>query len=190
MNQPWSEIFPRPGNGTGVKESQSGVKITPASPKETKQIARMLGQQLLTALPGSERAIVVALYGGLGSGKTTFVQGLAQGLGIKENITSPTFVLIAQLSIPNSQGNFYHIDPYRLKNGKAIKELKKLGIKEIFNTPQTVAAVEWADRLEGLLPKGRINVHLEHAGENKRNLLIQQSKRTQKSKVNQRSAIS
>ena len=73
---------------------------------------------------------VIGLYGELGAGKTTFVQGFAQGLGIEEKIISPTFVLIRQHPIPKSNKTLYHIDLYRLENNV---DIESLGIKELFD---------------------------------------------------------
>lgn len=159
-----------------VKPS-SCLELFTASEQETKAVARLLGEELLASLPklGKAGAVVLALYGELGAGKTTFIKGLAQGLKIKQNLTSPTFIIIAcyQFPVPQHQpGQFYHVDPYRLPVGQAAQELRKLGLKEILAQDLTVVAVEWADQVEEILPAERINVTLEHAGENKRRLTL------------------
>lgn len=106
-----------------------------------------------------------ALYGDLGAGKTTFVQGLARGLGIKKRIISPTFVIVRTYKIGSK--NFYHIDLYRIENGK---DIEGLGIGEIMNDPKSVVVIEWAEKLEDLLPKERIDIYFEYLDENKRKI--------------------
>ncbi len=146
----------------------SFIEKTAEGPEETLEIARMFGKELRANIAKFERAIVVALYGDLGTGKTNFVKGLAEGFGIEQEITSPTFTLISNFQEPISKFQFYHIDPYRLPEGEASQELNKLGIKEIFKQSKTVVAIEWASRLEDLLPRERVNVYLEHQKENER----------------------
>ncbi len=112
--------------------------------------------------PGS----LLALYGELGSGKTTFIQGLAQGLGIKGRVISPTFVFVRQYPLPSGK-TFYHIDLYRINE---IAETKGLGLEEIFTDKRAMAVIEWADRIKEILPKKRMDVHFEYLGENKRRI--------------------
>jgi len=126
-------------------------------------------------------ARVIALYGDLGSGKTTFVQGLAKGLGIKKRIISPTFIIARTYNInfkfqisnfkstPKNAKLFNHIDLYRV-NSEA--DLDGLGIKEILNDPENIVVIEWAEKLKGLLPKERIEIHFKYLGENKRRITI------------------
>ncbi len=91
---------------------------------------------------------LLGLVGELGSGKTQFTKGLAKGLRIKKNITSPTFVLLKQYQL--SQGNFIHIDCYRLSNSQ---ELLDLGWQELIKHPQNIIVVEWADKIKSILPR-------------------------------------
>lgn len=110
---------------------------------------------------------LIALYGDLGSGKTTFVQGLAKGLGIKKRIISPTFIIIRKYEL--GIRDFYHIDLYRVQSGD---DIKGLGIEEIINNRQNIVAIEWAERMERLLPKKRIDIYFEYLDENKRKITI------------------
>jgi len=103
-----------------------------------------------------KNATVFALIGELGSGKTTFVQRFARACGIKQTITSPTFVLLKQY------GNIIHIDAYRLKNSK---ELEDLGYYELLKDPENVIFIEWADRISDILPENCIKLYFKH-GEN------------------------
>lgn len=108
---------------------------------------------------------VVALIGELGSGKTIFAQGFAQGLGIKERIISPTFILIRQHPIPNSNKTFYHLDLYRV-NSKS--DIKDLGIKEILEGQDNIVLIEWAEKINHLLFSDAIKVKLKKAEEGRR----------------------
>ncbi len=124
---------------------------------------RALGERLGRSLRGGE---VIALRGDLGAGKTTFVQGLAQGLGLSwDEVTSPTFVLA--VSLTGGRLELKHVDLYRLDEEEALD----LGLEEMMTGPGSetgVTAVEWAERAEGLLPKERIEIGLEWAGPDKR----------------------
>ncbi len=129
-----------------------------ASPEETFQLAEQLGRLLQ---PGD----VIALVGELGSGKTLFSQGLAEGLQVPETfyITSPTFTIINEYPgrIP-----FYHLDFYRLNSAA---EFSELGLEEILYGRGAVA-IEWAERLGEDLPEQRLEVHLEFRNETSRSL--------------------
>lgn len=133
------------------------------SEKETKQIAGRLARQITHG--------VIALSGELGAGKTTFVQGFAKGLGIKEKIISPTFVLIRQHQIPKTNKILYHIDLYRLEENQ---DFKKLGLEEIINNPNNLVLIEWAEKLTDL-PKGTIKISIQKVSFNKRKFLILKS---------------
>lgn len=135
--------------------------------EETKDLAKSL-------IPKIRRIKFVALFGNLGSGKTTFVQGLAQGLGIKERIISPTFIIVRQhrikLQITNYKfQKFYHIDLYRLQSQKDIKEL---GLGEIISDKENIVAIEWAEKIKDVLPEKRIELYFENIGEDKRKITI------------------
>ena len=97
----------------------------------------------------------MCLYGQLGSGKTTFCQGFAKGLGIGGRLLSPTFIIVRRYELPNNQNFLYHIDLYRV-NGK---DLSNLGLEEIFADSSALVLVEWAEKLGALMQKRRIDVH-------------------------------
>ena len=91
--------------------------------------------------------VMILLSGDLGSGKTTLVKGLVQGLKIKPSqVNSPTFVL---MNIYDGKVPIYHFDLYRLE---APKEIEGIGFEEFINDPKAVCCVEWADRAGLLLP--------------------------------------
>ncbi len=130
------------------------------SPNQTFDLGRKLAKKLLKQEPLKRGAFVLALQGELGSGKTTFLQGFAKGLGIKEKITSPTFVIMKKFKIPSKKNKtgskyefFYHLDCYRLEKPK---ELYALGWKEIVGNRYNIVAVEWAERIRHLVPKSSL----------------------------------
>ncbi len=131
-----------------------------ASPEQTRALAAALGRRLTGG--------VVALTGTLGSGKTCFVKGLAEGLGLDaEEVSSPTFTICRRHEGPRYA--LVHVDAYRLAGGP---ELESIGWDEMLAAPATVIAVEWADRVAEALPPGRLEVHLEHTGPTARRITV------------------
>lgn len=114
---------------------------------------------------------VITLSGVLGAGKTTFVKGLAKGLGIKKTITSPTFIL---MNIYKRQAAKYkpkyltHIDCYRIKKAQ---EIIDIGAQEYFGRKDTVVVIEWAEKIQKILPKKRINITIK-VGKNRQRILL------------------
>lgn len=106
---------------------------------------------------------VVALIGPLGAGKTTLIQGIAEGIGVKDYVTSPTFIIINEYQgrIP-----FFHIDLYRLDN---VSQIEDLGIEEYFDRGGA-CVIEWAEKLGGLKPKACHQIEIEIVSENERKL--------------------
>ena len=133
--------------------------------KETQKIGKILGEII-------NSGAVIALAGDLGAGKTTFVKGLAKGLGVKNTITSPTFLLIKKYAVRKARSkieSFYHIDCYRLENEK---KLQCLGIEEIIKDKRAITVIEWPEKIKNLLPKDAIKIKFEWAGENERKISI------------------
>lgn len=126
------------------------------SEEKTKAIAANIAKQ--------HKSNIYALTGELGAGKTVFAQGFAAGLGIKDKIISPTFVLIRQHQIPNSIKTFYHIDLYRLE---AIHDIKQLGIEEILSNSNNIVLIEWAEKYPSL-PKNILQITINKLSANKR----------------------
>ncbi len=94
---------------------------------------------------------IVCLYGELGSGKTTFVQGFARGLGFrKTRLLSPTFIIVRRYLVPSSENFFYHIDLYRVHEKN---QLAALGLDEIFSDTHNYVAIEWPERLNEIKPR-------------------------------------
>ena len=121
-----------------------------------------LGREFAKKLKGGG---LVALYGNLGGGKTTFVQGLALGLGIKRRIISPTFIIIRTYDIRPK--TFYHIDLYRSETSD---DIRGLGIDEIIGNSNNIIVVEWAEKLKTFLPEKRIDIYFDYLDENKRKI--------------------
>lgn len=123
------------------------IQILSRSESETKALGEFLGKKF-------QGGIVLALLGNLGSGKTTFVKGLARGLGVKSTIRSPTFVILSPHRLQRRRAQtFYHIDLYRLKK---TREFLELGLREILEARQNITAIEWPERARILLPKNTI----------------------------------
>ena len=107
--------------------------------------------------------MIICLNGELGSGKTLFTKGFAQALGIKDNITSPTFSIIKEYE---GELPLYHMDVYRLDGNTS-----GVNVEEYF-TKGGVVIIEWADTIKDILPKERLDVKIKVLDENKRNLII------------------
>lgn len=122
---------------------------------KTKNEAETLnvGKELGASFKGGE---VVALYGDLGAGKTIFTKGLAQGLGYKKVITSPTFVLMKVYGPDNSQiENFAHVDCYRVDSSE---DLYGIGFNDYLGRKDTVMAIEWAEKVQDVLQKSKSKI--------------------------------
>jgi len=135
------------------------MEIITQNAQETQKLGEKIGRDLNSGKISSK---ILCLYGDLGSGKTTFLQGLAKGLGIKRRVVSPTFVFMKQY-----KPSFYHVDLYRVNN---VKEAKGLGLEELFNDSQSIVALEWAERIKEILPKKRIDIYFDYISENQRKI--------------------
>ena len=133
--------------------------------KETEKLAGFLLRKIKKLKP--RKAIIVALEGELGAGKTVFVKGMAKVLKVKTKIKSPTFNLMKHYLFKS--GVLYHLDCYRLKDHR---DLKVFGIKEIFNNPKNIVLVEWSDRVKKILPTDHIKIHIDHISKNKRKITV------------------
>ena len=130
---------------------------------ETRKLAKLLAQEILKKPLKKKRALIIGLQGELGSGKTTFIQSLAKGLCIKNKITSPTFVLMKRYK------NFYHIDCYRIKN---YKDILALDFQEIISNPQNIIVIEWAEKIQKILPENTIWIKFKIISNKERKIKI------------------
>lgn len=124
-------------------------KIKSSSEKETINIAMKLAKHL-------KAGDILALKGQLGAGKTTFIKGLAKGLGIKQEIRSPTFVI---LNVYKGKIPLYHFDVYRLKD---LGDLIQLGYEEYFYA-DGICVIEWAEKIEDLIEKEHLGIAIKFA---------------------------
>lgn len=116
--------------------------------------------------PDDTAPFVVALHGDLGAGKTTLTQGIAAGLGIEAQVTSPTFTLINEYATtnktPENEIRLVHIDSYRLGDAAAAEqEALALGLDDLW-ADAAIVVIEWAERLLSLLPEDHLRITLCH----------------------------
>lgn len=147
--------------------------------KETQALAGLC----LKEFKNSDQPLILALSGNLGAGKTTFTQGLAKALGIKDRVVSPTFVVMKSFLIPErikkfhfvkatrDKRFFWHIDCWRLDQ----PDFEYLGLKEILENRENIVCLEWAERVKKLLPRNAVWLRFEHLGGNKRKVTISNS---------------
>lgn len=127
---------------------------------------------VLTLLDGGR---FLALYGELGSGKTTFSQGIGRALGIMHRMLSPTFVIVRKYDVQLTSrdlafNTLYHIDLYRIEKAE---EVINLGIMDFIKDPASLVIVEWAEKMGKYLPTKRVDVRFMHLNEEKRKIVIE-----------------
>ncbi len=133
-------------------------KLHSKSEQQTEQIA----ERLAATLKGTE---IIAMFGGLGAGKTAFTRGLARGLGINDGVSSPTFALVHEY-----EGRFmlYHFDMYRIGS---YDDLYSTGFYDYQD--QGIMIIEWSENIEEFLPEKRINIKIERISDNEREITIE-----------------
>lgn len=129
-----------------------------AGAEETQALAKDLAKKLK---PGD----ILLFFADLGAGKTTFIQGLAKGLGLKQKVTSPSFILANEYP---GKMPLFHIDLYRLEDGQSIEDL---GLEEYYEKGGVVA-IEWAERMGKNLPPKAKKIKIKSLSENKRKITI------------------
>ena len=134
----------------------ASLRVVSHSPEHAKNIGKEIGRR-------AHRGSVIALCGNLGAGKTVFAQGVAAGLGVNAPVTSPTFVIINEYE---GRYPFYHVDVYRLTSSE---DMRELGYEEYFYG-DGVTVVEWAQKIEDLLPEEHLRVELKVIGESDREI--------------------
>ena len=151
------------------KCSLKQMQLISRSIARTNQIARDLAQKIVKNQP-RWHAVVIALEGELGAGKTTFTKAFARALGVKNHITSPTFVILKNYKLKIINYNLLvHVDAYRLKN---YRDLLPLGVKEAITDPGNIVVIEWSERVRRILPKKYIKVHIDHIDSKTRRINI------------------
>ncbi|MEA2092508.1 MAG: tRNA (adenosine(37)-N6)-threonylcarbamoyltransferase complex ATPase subunit type 1 TsaE [Patescibacteria group bacterium] len=138
-------------------------EITTNSPEETKKIGFLMGKKAL-----EKEKFFLSLSGDLGGGKTTFTQGFAKGVGVEEDITSPTFLVFKKYKTKNNR-HFYHLDAYRIED----KDLSILGFQEIIENEKNIVVVEWGENIKKSLPEETVKIHFEFKDKKARKLIIQ-----------------
>ncbi len=139
-------------------EKQFLQKLYSKSERQTEEIA----ERLAKTLKGTE---IIAMFGGLGAGKTAFTRGLARGLGIDDGVSSPTFALVHEY-----EGKFmvYHFDMYRIGS---YDDLYSTGFYDYQD--QGVMVIEWSENIEPFLPEKRINIKIERISDSEREITIE-----------------
>ena len=138
------------------------ASILSTSAQQTREIGRKLGQHLQ---PGD----LLCLQGDLGAGKTTLTQGIAEGWGSADSVSSPTFVMVNLYRAADGTP-LYHMDAYRIES---LPEAAQLGLDDML--AEGALIVEWPERIEALLPKERIWLTLTHISETERQMEISAS---------------
>jgi tRNA threonylcarbamoyladenosine biosynthesis protein TsaE len=141
---------------------QDTLDLISHSPAQTRRFGARLGLLL-------RAGDVVALEGDLGTGKTRLAQGIGQGLGVVQPITSPTYTLIAEYWPPAPVPPLYHIDLYRLDD--AVDEALAFGLED-YLLGDGICVVEWAGRIRPILPEAYLWISLRHLDESKRGIML------------------
>ena len=136
------------------------IKIKTSSPEETIAAAEKLGGLL-------KAGDMIAYKGGLGAGKTTVTRGLAIGMGLGDNVTSPTFALVNEYR--GEDMTLYHFDMYRINSEE---DLESTGFYD-YDFENNVAAVEWSENIAAFLPKSTIYITIERLSELEREIIIE-----------------
>ena len=132
------------------------------SPEQTRRIGKRLGEAL-------QAGDVICLQGDLGAGKTTLAQGIAQGWGSLDSVSSPTFILV-NVYRRADQSQLFHMDAYRLDS---TPEAEELDLDSML--AQGALLIEWPERMDGLIPNERLWVNLEHIDEEEREMKFKAS---------------
>jgi len=137
----------------------NGLTLSSHNAAQTEQIGEHLGHLL-------RAGDVICLEGDLGAGKTCLTKGIGRGLGVSAVITSPTFIIINEYPLRNMASKLYHIDLYRVET---IGEAYALGLEDYFYG-NGICVIEWAERVQGILPAERLWVTLHYVADTERRL--------------------
>lgn len=146
------------------------MEIHTKSAEETQIFGKKIGTNLIQKGRG-EKATILALSGELGSGKSTFVQGLGKACGIPHRVLSPTFLVVREYTLSSTIfSHLYHIDLYKMEENA---DWANLGFDEIFTNPAHLVVIEWAERMKDLLPDKRIDISFRVMSGVKRQIVVQ-----------------
>ena len=140
------------------------MEVLSKSTTDTKELAGSVAKSLK---PGA----VLALYGDLGSGKTTFTTYLVHALGIEKRVQSPTFVLLREYAGGSGKiTKVHHLDLYRVESKEGLSDL---GIQELFEEKAAITVIEWPEIAEEALPEDTLKIYFEYVGEGERKICVQ-----------------
>jgi len=145
------------------------MHLVSQSVADTHAIAARLAREWLGAMATRDHALVIGLRGDLGSGKTTFVQGVAKTLGVKAMPTSPTFNLMKEYAVGAGPYRLWHLDCYRLSGHR---DLTALDMPAILADPHNLVLMEWPERIGEGLPADHIELRFEHVDPDRRRISI------------------
>jgi len=145
---------------------------------DTQKFASEVMVKLENEYEGGDHALLICLFGNLGAGKTAWVAACAEYLGVKERVTSPTFVILKNYELSKRAfRKLVHIDAYRLGSSQ---ELLNLGWKEIIADKGNIIFLEWPEKVAEILPLTSVKIYLNHLGETQREIEIKWSKKIKK----------
>ena len=130
---------------------------------------REAARQFINANALQEKGLVIAFYGKMGAGKTAFIKALCEELGVEDVITSPTFAIVNEYSLPlggRLEGALYHFDFYRIKK---IEEVYDMGYEDYFYSGN-LCLIEWPELIEDLLPEDALRVTIEEQSDGSRTI--------------------
>jgi len=149
-------------------------KIT-SNYSETIDLGKSFAEEVLSSKKQKDKALIIALKGDLGAGKTTFMQGFAQGLKIKDNILSPTFIIFNRYSLKLDKfKNLYHFDCYRIEKEE---EVINLEFEEIISNKENIVCIEWPENIKGVIPEDAIFIKFNILEGDKRKIIIDYGER-------------
>ena len=132
------------------------------SEKDTEDFAISLAKKL-------PKGSIIALHGNLGAGKTVFTRGFARGLGITEPVSSPTFTIVQEYLLENSN-YLFHLDLYRIDDYRAALAF---GIEEFIEDPDAYTLIEWPERINEIMPENVLKITISHINENERKIIVE-----------------
>ena len=120
------------------------------TPEQTQRLAGTI-----LSMAAANGINVISVKGAMGAGKTTLIQGMGKSLGVKRNLSSPTFILVRSYQLKTGPWKkLYHVDLYRLET---VEEMRSTDLAELWQDRKNLVVIEWAERAEAVLPAKRID---------------------------------